>query len=88
MKLKYRFVTRNVGGNFVAVAVGDDGALFNGMVKLNKTGAFVLEQLKDETTVEEIADKVAEKYDVTKEQALKDVAQCIESFRASGILKS
>lgn len=87
MKLKYNFVIRNVGGNFVAVASGDDSILFNGMVKLNKTGAFIFEQLKQETTVEEIAGKFIEKYDVTKAQAIKDVACCVENFRAHGIIE-
>lgn len=38
MKLKYKFVVRNVSGKPVAVAVGQDNERFNGMIKLNPSG--------------------------------------------------
>ena len=35
MKLKYKFIVREVAGQSVALAVGDDNKYFNGMIKLN-----------------------------------------------------
>ena len=62
MKLKYNFVVREIGGKPVAVAVGKDNDKFNGMIKLNSTGEFIFEMLKNDTTLDEIAAAMAEKY--------------------------
>jgi hypothetical protein len=48
MKLKYRFIVRNVGGKLVAVAVGTDNEKFNGMVKLNANGEMIFKMLNEE----------------------------------------
>ena len=42
MKLRYKFVVRNVSGKPVAVAVGQDNEKFNGMIKLNCSRAHFL----------------------------------------------
>ena len=46
MKLKYKFVVREIDGTHVAVAVGKDNEKFNGMIKLNKSGAVIFNLLK------------------------------------------
>ena len=47
MKLKYNFVTNEVADKIVAVAVGDDLSKFNGFIKMNGTGAFIFNMLKN-----------------------------------------
>ena len=41
MKIKDGFVLEEVGGSYLAVAVGECAGNFNGMVRLNGTGAFL-----------------------------------------------
>ena len=59
MKLKYNFVTNKVADRIVAVAVGDDAQKFNGFIKMNDTGAFIFNMLRNDVTVDEIAEKGA-----------------------------
>ena len=52
MKLKYEFVIMDMGDEFSAVPVGDE--TFPGILKLNDVGAEIMEQLKEETTPEQV----------------------------------
>lgn len=87
MKLKYNFVVRQIGGRAVAVAVGEDNAKFNGMIKLNKTGELVFDCLKNDTTVEEIADKLCKQYSVDMNSAVADVTEYVDKLRAAGLIE-
>ena len=43
MKIKKGFIVRKVGGENIAVPVGERGKSFHGMIKLNETGNFLWE---------------------------------------------
>ena len=88
MKLKYKFVVRKVNDCAVAIAVGEDSVNFNGIVKLNPTGEFVFNILSSgDTSVEEIVEKIVEKYEVDEKTATEAVEIYIESLRKSGLLE-
>ena len=84
MKLKDNFVTRDMGDSQVMVAVG--GSAFSGIVRSNKTAAFIVDQLKAETTREQILAAMLEKYEVEPEVAEKDIDKIIEKLRGIGAL--
>lgn len=86
MKLKYNFVTRSVGDSFVAVAVGDDAARFNGMIKLNSTGEVIFSMLKTGAELQEIVEAVAKKYGIEPARAEKDVTDYIEKLKAAELI--
>lgn len=50
MKRKDGFVMRKVGERWVVVAVGEESKHFNGMVRMNDSGAFLYRQLEQEKT--------------------------------------
>ncbi len=85
MKLKYNFVINKVAGQFVAVPTGAMGD-FNGMIKLNETGAFIFGLLNDETTVDAIIEKATAEYDCTVEEARPNVEGIINQCREAGLL--
>lgn len=87
MRLKYNFVVRQIGGKAVAVAVGEDNAKFNGMIKLNSTGELIFECLKNDTAADEIAKKMCERFSIDFDSALKDVNECIDKFRSAGLIE-
>lgn len=88
MKLKYKFVVRKVNDRAVAVAVGEDSASFNGMVKLNPTGEFVFNILNSgDVSMKEIVEKIVEKYEVDEKTATEAVEIYIESLRKSGLIE-
>ena len=69
MKLKYNFVSNEVADKIVAVAVGDDLQKFNGFIKMNDTGAYIFNMLKNDVTEEEIVAAMKKDYsDATEEE--------------------
>ncbi len=88
MKLKYRFVVREVSGQSVAVAVGTDHGSFSGMVKLNKTGAFLMELLnKKDMSREELLGAMLDRYDVTESRASENLDAFLNTLRQGGLLQ-
>lgn len=87
MKLKYRFVVREISDQYIAVAVGKDNARFNGMVKLNETGAFLMELLNQgDTTERELLQAVINKYDVAEDRARENLSAFLKTLRDGGLL--
>ena len=84
MKLKDGFITYEVNGEHYTVPAGDQS--FNGLIKSNKTAAEVVEMLKKDTTAEEIAQALYEKYDAPIEVIRKDVDCIIEKLRGIGAI--
>lgn len=83
MKLKDVIISE-ANGEKIAVSVGGS---FNGMLKLNETAAFIADLLKQETTVEEVAQKICEVYATDMETATKSVESVTEQFRKVGLIE-
>lgn len=86
MKLNSDFLLRRVVDSVVLTPFGKKLARFNGMMTLNKVGAFIAEQLLEERTLDELVDAVVERFDVDRETAARDAAAFIEELRANGAL--
>lgn len=84
MKLKEGFVTQEIGGRQVMVAV--NGEAFNGMVRSNETAGYIVSLLKNDTTKEEIVKTMLEEFDATEEQVSKDVDMVITKLREIGAI--
>ena len=84
MKLKDGFITHETNGEQIMVAAGN--ANFAGLVRSNKTAAFIVECLKMDTTSEEIVNLMVEKYDAPKEIIARDVERILNKLRSIGAL--
>lgn len=85
MKLRKGFITHTLDGTQLMVAAGPAAAVFHGMVRSNETAAFIVDCLKQETTQEQIVERLLETYEVSREVAAADVAavlQKLQSIRA------
>ena len=71
-------------GEQIMVSVGD--TKFAGLVRSNKTAAFIVDCLKSETTKDAIVEAMAEKYDAPKDILAKDVEGIIAKLRSIGAL--
>ena len=89
MKIKEGFVLEEVGGTYLAVAVGAMAGSFNGMVRLNGTGAFLWNLLSEgEKTREELVKELVKTYDdVTEKDVLPGVIAFEEKLRNAGIIE-
>lgn len=84
MKLKDAFLTYESDGEHLTVSTG--GTEFNGLIRSNNTAAFIVECLKENTTQEQILDKMAEKYDAPKDVMAKDLSRIIDTLNNLGVL--
>ena len=83
MKLKKEFITHTSGDEQLMISAGGS---FNGMVRSNKTAAFIIDLLKEDTTKEKIVDKMLEVYDAEREVIAADVDKVIDALLSIGAI--
>lgn len=86
MKIKDGFILRKVGVQYVVAATRKASENFNGMMRLNETGAFAFRLLQAGITEDALAERVAEEYDVTLEAAQKDTRAFLEKLKEADAL--
>ena len=86
MRLKYKFIVRNVAGQTVALAVGEDNKHFNGMIKLNSVGEFIFKLLENDISYDNIISSLTEKYDVSEEEAKESVSSYLDILRKNDLI--
>ena len=85
MKLKKEMITHEMDGSQIMVST--DQNVFSGIVTSNKSAAFIIEQLKTDTTAEKIKQAMFEKYDARYEVVSADVDDVLKKLRAHGIIE-
>lgn len=80
MKLKSDLITQNIGGQQFLVSISGDS--FNGIVRNNRTAAFIVDCLKKETTESEIIDAMCGKFDAPREEISADVKEIVKKLRS------
>ena len=83
MKLKKEFITHPSGDEQLMISAGGS---FNGMVRSNKTAAFIIDLLKEETTKEKIVSVMLETYDADEQVISADVDKVIDALRSIGAI--
>jgi len=86
MRIKSGFTVKEIGSKYIVVPVEERALDFNGIITLNKTGKFLFELLKEEKNLEQLVDAMTNTYEVSQEQAKKDVILFIEELKKKNIL--
>jgi polyhydroxyalkanoate synthesis regulator phasin len=83
MKLKEGFVLRQVCGENVITGEGLGAINFGKLLALNETAAWLWKEAdaQGEFTVNSLADKLCEEYEVTAEQARQDVDAIVKKWQ-------
>jgi hypothetical protein len=87
MKVKQGFVLRDVAGQTMVVATGEASKDFHGMIKLNATAKIIWEGVASGLSPEQIAQKLAEEFDVELDVALSDTQEVIAQMSENGFLE-
>ena len=87
MKIKEGFILRKVGIQYVVAATGKASENFNGMMRLNETGAFAFRLLQAGITEEELVSRVVAEYDVSEDTARADVARFLAALGEADALE-
>lgn len=87
MKLKDGIITDRFAENqYVAVATGEAGKVFNGMIRSNKTADFIVRELMTDKTEDELVSAVTARYDVDPQRARQDIKKIIQVLKDTGLL--
>ena len=89
MKIKKGFVLRQVCGENVIVGEGLEAINFGKLLALNETAAWLWQQAvaQGDFTIDSLTEKLCEEYDVSEEQARKDVANIVAEWQKVGVVE-
>ncbi len=84
LKVKKGFLLRRLGDEFMVVAIGEASKSFNGMIRLNDTGAFYWKELEKGSSEDDLTAKTLERYEgVDQETARRDVREFLQSIEVA-----
>lgn len=86
LKLDKEYVLRQIGDDYIIVPVGEAVLNFNGMLTVNETGAFLWEELVKGTNKGELLRTLMDNYEVTQEEAEKDIDEFLDVLYKNNIL--
>ena len=86
MIIKKDFIKRDVAGDTVLVPVGKTVLDANGLFVMNELGAFIWDLLPKAETEADICKAVLAEYEVSQEEAAKDIAEFLNTLRKMEIL--
>ena len=87
MKLKKDYLLRQVANTWVVLPLGPAEISFDGMMKLNHSGAFLWKQLEQEKEFESLVDALTMEYEVSRDQAETDVEEFLEKLIKAGCVQ-
>lgn len=87
MKIKNDFVVKEISDSIVVIPVGSQVMDFNGMIKVNETGSFLFNLLKNNVTEEELVKSLISEYDVSENIAKQDVAKFLKKLEDAGVIE-
>ena len=87
MKVKSGFKLLKVGDKNQDMEVDERAEKFNGMVRLNSTGAFLWEKIEKGSEKEELVSALLAQYGIDEETARKDLDGFLNILIENGILE-
>ena len=87
MKLSKNFALRQVANTWVVFPLADSTVNFNGLFKLNDSGVILWRALESGADRDALADALTSEYDVSRETALADVDEFIETLIQAGCIE-
>ena len=86
MKIKEGFILRKVGSQYVVAATGKASEHFNGMLRLNETGAFAFRLLQEGVTEDRLAACLMVEYEVGEETVRRDMESFLSALKEADAL--
>ena len=86
MIIKKELIEREIAGDTILVPVGKTVLDSNGLFALNELGAFIWHQLPNVETEDQIVDAVLAEYEVSADEAAKDVAEFMNKLKEMNII--
>ena len=87
MRIDNNLTVTQLGGDYMAVPVGEAAERFHGVIRLNTSAAFIIDCLRTETTEDEIIDKMLARYEAERGVIASDVEKTLRRLREIGMLE-
>ena len=87
MKLRDDFVLRQVAATWVVLPLSRETVDFNGMIRLNDTGALLWQRLEQGSDREGLIRELTSRYAVSETQAGEDVDAFLNVLRNAGCIE-
>lgn len=84
---KKGYIHRKIVNEDVLISVGSGIADFNGYISLNSTASFLWDILKEEKSIQELSEALAEEFDVSLDEAKTDVTEFVVMLLDKGLLE-
>ena len=82
IRTKKGFILRKLGKEYMAVPVGEASKDFNGMIRMNETGAFYWKELEQGITEDALVGRMLERFEnLDEETARKDLREFLETMK-------
>ena len=86
MQIKSGFILRKIGAQYVVAATGEASKNFNGMIRMDESGAFAFELLRNEITEEALLSALAEKYALPESELQAELKHFLEKLKEADAL--
>ncbi len=89
MKVKNGFNLREVCGENIIVAEGDENIDFSNIISMNESSAYLWQEVQklDNFTIDTLTQLLCEQYEINEETAKKDVTTLATQWAAAGIIE-
>lgn len=89
MKVKNGFNLREVCGENIIVAEGDENIDFSNIISMNKSSAYLWQEVQklDNFTIDTLTQLLCEQYEIDEATAKKDVTTLATQWAAAGIIE-
>ena len=89
MKVKNGFNLREVCGENIIVAEGDENIDFSNIISMNESSAYLWQEVQklDNFTIDTLTQLLCEQYEIDEETAKKDVTILATQWAAAGIIE-
>lgn len=85
-RIKPGYVLREISGEFLAIPVSLQDELDSRVAVMNPVGKFLWEQLQQERTVAELIRAVTDSYEVSADEAGRDIVEFMDQLRINQLL--
>lgn len=86
MKIKEDYILREIMGDTVLIPVGKTAVEDNSITIMTETGGFIVRQLQQGKSRDEIVEALLEEYEVTRPVAEQDCDEFIDMLRQNNLL--
>lgn len=89
MKAKKGFNLRQVCGEYIIVAEGDENIDFSNIISMNESSAFLWKEIKnmESFNIDYLVNKMTEEYEIDVDTARRDITTLVAEWGQSGIIE-